>query len=273
MNVNSPHFRPAIQAGRFYPGRAVELRAEVERLLAEARPPTAPTPKAIIAPHAGYPYSGPIAASAFRQWEPDRHRIERVILIGPSHHAAFPGVAVSGLDAFATPLGLVPVDRTAVQLLTRIPGLVVDDAPHGPEHCLEVQLPFLQVVLDRFAIVPLLVGDAAAETVGRILQKVWGGPETRILVSSDLSHYHDAATARALDAVTAEAIESLQGDRLDGNDACGFVGIRGLLWLARRHGLRCEVLDLRNSGDTAGHPARVVGYGAFAWREVAFATS
>lgn len=267
MNVTSLHCRPPSQAGRFYPGRAAELRAEVERFLIDARPPSMPTPKAIIAPHAGYPYSGPIAASAIRQWEPDRHRIERVVLIGPSHHAAFPGVAASDMDAFATPLGLIPVDRSAIQQLAAIPGLVINDAPHRPEHCLEVQLPFLQVVLERFAIVPLLVGEASTETVGRLLEAVWGGPETRVLVSSDLSHYHDTATARALDTVTAEAIESLQGDRLDGSDACGFEGIRGLLWVARRGGFQCDVLDLRNSGDTAGDPARVVGYGAFALRE------
>lgn len=255
--------RPAAHAGRFYPEDPGELRREVNALLAAAGQPKGPVPKALIAPHAGYCYSGPIAASAYAELAPHREVVRRVVLLGPSHFARFRGVAASGMGAFATPLGRVPLDQAAIQRISALPGVHIADGPHAPEHCLEVHLPFLQTVLSDFQLVPLLVGEADEEEVGHVIEALWGGTETRVVVSSDLSHYHDSATARALDEVTARAIETLRGEALDGNDACGFEPIRGLLYVARHRGLRCQRLDLRNSGDTAGSFQRVVGYGAF----------
>jgi AmmeMemoRadiSam system protein B len=187
-----------------------------------------------------------------------------VVLIGPAHYVAFPGLAVAGVEAYATPLGRVPIDVEGVAAALRQPGVERNDAPHAPEHSLEVHLPFLQVALDRFSLVPLLVGRAGEAEVGQVLDALWGGPETCVIASTDLSHFHDQATARTLDAATAQAITELRGQELAAEAACGYEGVRGLLWVARRRGLRCRLLDLRNSGDTAGPRHRVVGYGAFA---------
>lgn len=267
MKLTSPspsgRVRRAAHAGRFYPAQPAQLRAELEALLGAVPAVRDPAPKALIAPHAGYMYSGPIAASAYARLLPARANLHRVVLIGPSHFAAFPGIAASGRDAFATPLGLVPLDREATARATALPGVIIDDAPHEPEHCLEVHLPFLQIVLDQFQVIPLLVGEATEAEVERVLDALWGGPETCILVSSDLSHYHDYLTAQELDRNTVRAIEALRSDTLDGSDACGFEGIRGLLAVARRRNLECHAVDVRNSGDTSGSRARVVGYGAF----------
>jgi hypothetical protein len=222
-------------------------------------------PKAIIAPHAGYVYSGAIAGSAYASLTAERGVIRRIILLGPSHHAAFRGLATSSARAFASPLGDVPLDRGAVDRAEALPGVGVDDAAHEPEHCLEVQLPFLQRALNAFELVPLLVGDATPQQVGEVLAALWDGPETRLVVSSDLSHYHAYAAARSLDAAAARAIETLRWEDLDEDQACGCRPIRGLLHQARARGLRGRTLDLRNSGDTAGPRDRVVGYGAFAF--------
>lgn len=262
--------RTAAQAGRFYPDDPVELRREIEGFVAsgqatagEGRQAVA-APKALIAPHAGYVYSGPVAGVAYACLAPARNTVRRVVLIGPAHYAAFPGVAVSAMDAFATPLGVVPVDEEGVRVALEQGGVSRADGPHAPEHSIEVQLPFLQVVLAGFTLVPLAVGQADEAEVGRLLDALWGGPETCVIVSTDLSHFHDYETARALDAATAQAIVELRGSGLAAEDACGYEGVRGLLWVARRRGLRCRLLDLRNSGDTAGSRHRVVGYGAFA---------
>ena len=267
MKSGSTHLassiRTATAAGRFYPREPEALRQQVEELLAGVPAVEGPVPKALIVPHAGYVYSGPIAASAYARLAPARSLIKRIILLGPSHFVAVDGLAVSEADAFATPLGLVPVDHEAVRALAALPQVEVLEAAHEDEHALEVQLPFLQVVLDDFCVVPLVAGTAEPESVGQVLETLWGGPETRLVVSSDLSHYLDSEAARRLDSETAAAIEALEPDVIHENQACGRVPIRGLLLAARAHGLQARTVDLRNSGDTAGPRNRVVGYGAF----------
>jgi AmmeMemoRadiSam system protein B len=255
--------RPAV-AGSFYPDDPRLLRRDVEAHLAAARAtPRQAAPKALIAPHAGYVYSGPVAASAYARLP--REGIRRVVLLGPSHRVPLRGLAVPSADAFTTPLGPVALDRAALEALCRLPQVSERDDAHAAEHSLEVHLPFLQVVLGEFRLVPVVVGDATPGEVAEALDLVWGGPETLIVVSSDLSHYYDAATARRLDAATSHAIERLDPDGLDAESACGRVPVRGLLVAARERGLACQVLDVRNSGDTAGPSDRVVGYGSYAF--------
>ena len=221
-------------------------------------------PKALIAPHAGYVYSGPIAGSAYRQLEAARGHISRVVLIGPAHRVAVDGLATSAARAFDTPLGEVPLDAAGVAAVLKLPFVHVLDQAHASEHSLEVHLPFLQELLGDFALVPLVFGAATPAQVAAALEVLWGGPETLIVVSSDLSHYQDYGTAREMDRQTARAIESLAGDAITEQQACGRVAIQGLLETAVRHGLRARTLDLRNSGDTAGPRDQVVGYGAWA---------
>jgi MEMO1 family protein len=256
---------PAV-AGFFYPDEATDLRQEVLGLMAAAARPSsaAPPPKALVVPHAGFRYSGPVAASAYAALGPAADRVRRVVLLGPSHRVPFRGIATTAADAYRSPLGLVPIDHEAMEAIADLPGVVRHDLAHRPEHSLEVQLPFLQLVLKNFTLVPLVVGDADAEAVADVLDRLWGGPETLIVISSDLSHYHDYATAKAMDATTCEAIESGDDTRLDPHHACGYQPLSGLLRAARRHGLAVQTLDLRNSGDTAGPRTEVVGYGAWA---------
>jgi MEMO1 family protein len=256
--------RPPAVAGMFYPGSARSLAAEVDRMLAGAATTAAAAPKAIIVPHAGYIYSGPIAASAYALLAPLRGRIRHVILLGPAHRLAFRGFALPSVTAFRTPLGDVPVDQEAAAQARGVPGVQVLDAAHDGEHSLEVHLPFLQRTLGDVAVLPVVVGDADGEAVARLLEALWGGPETLIVISSDLSHYYPYAAARTRDADTAAAIERLDGAGLDDESACGRIPIRGLLRVAQRHGLVCRRLDLRSSGDTAGPRDQVVGYGAWA---------
>ena len=238
--------RPSAVAGTFYPGDPVELRETVSRLLADAKPGRAP--KAVIAPHAGYVYSGPIAASAFKRIP----KVERVVLLGPSHYAWLDGVALPEADFFATPLGEVPIEPA---------GLPRSGAAHQQEHSLEVEVPFLQVQLGEFLLVPLAVGSGGAE----VLDRLWGGPETLIVVSSDLSHYLPYAAAKRTDSATADEIVALR--HIETDMACGAAPINALLAVARKRKLTAELIDLRNSGDTAGDKSRVVGYGAFAFYE------
>lgn len=261
--------RPAAQAGRFYPASSVRLQSDVNDYLAGAVPPEGPVPKAMIAPHAGYVYSGSVAAAAFVRLGPAHERIRRAVVIGPSHYEEFDGIVTSGLDAFATPLGVVPVDRAAREDVLGMPQVSVYEPAHQPEHSLEVELPFLQTVLDEFRLVPLLVGRAGAAEVAEVLDRLWGGGETCVVVSSDLSHYLEYGVARRRDQATAEAIVGLRGDRLDGQCACGHRAIAGLLAVARARGLRGETLQLSNSADAGGSRDRVVGYGAFAFGEPA----
>ncbi|MDH3653195.1 MAG: AmmeMemoRadiSam system protein B [Myxococcales bacterium] len=258
--------RAAAVAGSFYPGDTYALRAVVREYLDAARETTEPRdpwPKALIVPHAGYMYSGPVAASAFIQIEASRERVSRVVLIGPSHHIWFAGLAVPSSTAFHTPLGSVDIDETARQQILRFPFVDVLDDAHHREHSLEVQLPFLQELLGDFAVLPIAVGRASPAQVEEVLEALWGGEETLIVVSSDLSHYFDYDTAKRMDTATASAIESLEPQRIHSDDACGRIGMQGLLKAARRHGLIARTLDLRSSGDTAGGREEVVGYGAW----------
>lgn len=258
--------RPAAVAGTFYPGSPATLAKTVRACLDAATAARGPAPKALIVPHAGYVYSGPIAASAYARLAPARATIRRVVLLGPAHRAYVRGLAVPSVAAFATPMGEIPVDVEAIASLRDLPQVVVDDAAHAHEHSLEVQLPFLAFVLDEFAVVPFAVGQATPGEVAQVLDRLWGGPETLIVVSSDLSHYHRYDEARALDRASADAILSLQAT-LDHDQACGATPVNGLVACARRRGLSVDLLDLRNSGDTAGDRSRVVGYSAFAFTE------
>jgi MEMO1 family protein len=258
--------RPAAVAGSFYAGHPQRLRATVADLLAAAPASAGASPKALIAPHAGYVYSGGVAAAAFATLR-GSGTITRVVLIGPAHYVAVRGIAVPTADAFETPLGRVPIDRRAVSAIAELPFVVTADAAHAPEHALEVELPFLQTLLGSFALVPLLVGDAEPQQVAQLLRRLWGGPDTLIVVSSDLSHYHDYDTARRLDAATAAAIEHGEWGNLGPDRACGFLAVAGLLVEADRRGLAARRLALCNSGDTAGPRDRVVGYGAWIWEE------
>jgi AmmeMemoRadiSam system protein B len=262
--------RPAAVAGLFYPDDPEELRSMVDADLAAGarndRTGNAHPPKAIVAPHAGYVYSGPVAGTAYARLGPRRGTVDRVLLLGPAHRVAVRGIAVPGVDAFAGPLGPTPIDADARQQALTCPGVHVDDVAHADEHSLEVHLPFLQRVLgtDGWRVLPLLVGRASPTEVATVLDLLWGGPETLIVVSSDLSHYHRQSVARRLDRRTAEAIVARDVERLDPTDACGAHPLAGLLLAARHHDLDVELLDLRTSADTAGEPSRVVGYGAFA---------
>jgi len=272
VTIASRRIREAAVAGTFYPARRNELQSMVRGLLDDAlggsvgeRPRRGTdAPKALIAPHAGYLYSGPIAASAFAHLEPLRDRVRRVVLLGPSHFVPFRGIAISGAAAFATPIGAIEIDREAeARLESSLSCVQSMPAAHGREHCLEVELPFLQQTLGEFCIVPLVVGEASSADVAGALDLLWGGEDTLIVVSSDLSHYLDYRAAQRLDAATSRSIEGLDGE-IGPDQACGATAIRGLLAVAARRGLTASTIDLRNSGDTAGPRDAVVGYGAWA---------
>jgi len=252
---------PAV-AGKFYPANADELRAAIRGYVPPVSTPTV-SPKGIIAPHAGYVYSGPIAGKAYAALRGLRGRIERVLLFGPSHFVRVRGLAVPSSDTFVTPLGRVPIDTEAVQLALTLRQVVVNETAHSREHSLEVHVPFLQEVLGEFKLVPFAVGEATPGEVAEVMELLWGGAETLFVVSSDLSHFHDHDTAARLDAETSRRIESLRFEVLSGDQCCGFKSIGGLLQAARARGLHARTLDLRNSGDTAGSQDRVVGYGAY----------
>ena len=264
--------RKPFVAGAFYPAAAAELRASVAHYMgaaneaAQAGAPV-PVPKAIIAPHAGYVYSGPIAASAYARILPAADRIRRVVLLGPSHCVGFRGVALPTVARFETALGPIELDTDAFAMVQGLPGVQFRDDAHAAEHSLEVHLPFLQTVLPSFKLVPIVVGDATPNEVAAVLDALWGGPETLIVISSDLSHYHDYATAQNIDTATTRAIEALAVDGISEQGACGRRPIRGLLEVARRRGLKARAIDVRNSGDTAGNKDRVVGYGSYVFEE------
>jgi AmmeMemoRadiSam system protein B len=263
-----PAIRPAAVAGSFYPGEPSILASEVATYLAQARDgaPSAPAPKAIIAPHAGYMYSGPIAASVYARLEPLRGKVRRVVLAGPAHRVHVDGIALPSVAAFDSPLGSVRLDTATIDRLRRLPFAETSDRAHASEHSLEVHVPFLQSVLGAFELVPIVVGDASPGQMAQVFDLVWGGEETLIVVSSDLSHYLPYEAARLRDRDTAQAIMHLEA-RLVPDEACGCAPINGLLLAARQRGLVPEQIDVRNSGDTAGDRARVVGYGAFAFHE------
>jgi MEMO1 family protein len=257
--------KPAV-SGSFYPAERGALDRQLALFLSEAGNAARddPLPKAIIGPHAGYVYSGSVAARAYARLAAARGRISRVVLIGPSHYVAFRGLAVDASDAWETPCGTVTLDTEAIARLRRLPMIGQLDQAHQREHALEVHVPFLQHVLGDFRLVPIVAGDTPPDTVAAMFDAVWGGPETLIVVSTDLSHYLDYAACQTLDERTAEAIERFDDTVIGSTEACGQVPTRGLLRVARRRGMTIERLDLRNSGDTAGPRDRVVGYGAWA---------
>jgi AmmeMemoRadiSam system protein B len=259
--------RSAAIAGTFYPGDTAVLARNIDAMLAGAQP-AAPhaVPKAIIAPHAGFIYSGPIAASIYALIAPARARIKRVVLLGPTHRVPVYGIALPGVDEFATPLGKVTIDACHVKQLMALPCVGASAEAHRLEHSLEVQLPFLQKVIDEFTLTPLAVGRASAQQVAQVINLLWGGDETLIVVSSDMSHYLPYAEAQATDRATAQAIVALSTD-INHHQACGATPVTGLNLLARQRALTARLIDLRNSGDTAGDKSRVVGYAAFAYFE------
>jgi hypothetical protein len=260
---------PAV-AGAFYPGAAATLRAQVAALLAAATPPGQQRPKALIAPHAGYVYSGPVAANAYALLAGFRSDYSRVVLLGPAHRAYVRGLALPAADAFATPLGEIALDREAIAAIRHLPQVCISDDAHAHEHSLEVHLPFLQQALAAFTLVPLAVGEASAGEVAEVLGLLWGDERTLIVVSSDLSHYLPYAQARTIDEQTARMVLGM-APQLNHQQACGATPVNGLLLEARGRGLRPQLLDLRNSGDTAGDKSRVVGYASFAFYDKASA--
>ncbi len=256
--------QPTGVAGTFYPADSGQLAAGVDGSLARAAPPPL-TPKAVIAPHAGHIYSGDIAAAAYRLLARRKGVIKRVVLLGPNHRVPLRGMAMSPADAWATPFGPLPVDRSSRDMIARQFEVAVAPGPFVNEHSLEVHLPFIHRALGEVEILPILVGQTPRDSVSKLLEALWGGPETAIIVSSDLSHFHDYATCQAKDAETTAAIERLQPAGCDGDRACGRFSIHGLLDQAQRRDLRVTALDVRNSGDTQGLRERVVGYGSFAF--------
>lgn len=265
--------RPAAVAGAFYPSSAPDLSAQVGAMLRGASAGgDRVAPKAIIAPHAGYIYSGPVAASVYARLAPVAGKVKRVVLLGPAHRVAVRGLALPGVAAFETPLGTVPVDLAAVASISELPQVIVSSDAHALEHSLEVHVPFLQSVLGAFALVPLVVGRASPEEVAEVLERLWGGEETLLVISSDLSHYLAYDQAQSVDRDTARTILNRQ-PKLNPQQACGAAPVNGLLLAATRKGLMPELIDLRNSGDTAGDRRRVVGYGSFGFYPSAQAAS
>jgi hypothetical protein len=266
-NVQPSHTlkRDPALAGSFYPAEAQALRQMVSQCL-EGASDLSLAPKVIVAPHAGYIYSGPIAGNAYRPLVSMAGRIRRVVMLGPPHRMPVASFCVPAAQTFATPLGDIPLDPEFMAIARNHPGMQVDDAPHAREHCLETQLPFLQHILGKFTLLPVLVGGASAQAVSDLLARLWGGDETLIVISTDLSHYHDYASTQRLDETVRRAVETLRPDQIGEDNACGRHGLRGLLARASQLDLRATTLDLRNSGDTAGRQQRdrVVGYGAWA---------
>ncbi len=264
--------RPPAVAGAFYSSQTTALSCDVTSLLARAQQQARasdrllPTPKALIVPHAGYIYSGSTAARAYARLTAGRHSIHRVVLLGPVHRVQVRGLALPGVDAFETPLGPVMLDQAAMAQIATLPQVTVSQAAHAQEHALEVQLPFLQSVLDDFTLVPLAVGEATPTEVADVLAHLWGGPETLVVVSSDLSHYLPYRAAQERDANTVQTILDM-GSSLTHQQACGSVCINGLMLVARQHHLQPALLGMCNSGDTAGDKTRVVGYAALALTE------
>lgn len=262
--MHNTSVRHAAVAGLFYPADPGELRDIVTELLQCAPVVELPAqPVALIVPHAGYIYSGAVAAAAYASVAARRNSIRRVVLMGPSHRVYLRGIAVSGSDSFATPLGEVAVDQADRSKVLECDAVIAADTPHAPEHSLEVQLPFLQTLLEDFTVLPLVVGEATLQQVGAALEAVRGGDETLVLISSDLSHYQSYRQAQQIDRQTSESILH-HTTTLSGEQACGAACINGLLHVSKARNLAVTEIMRLNSGDTAGDPTRVVGYGAFA---------
>lgn len=256
--------RPAAVAGVFYPASASALEDSVSRMLAAAPRSALPWVKAIIAPHAGYIYSGAVAASIYAPLRKQCQGTRRIILLGPTHRVAVDGLAIPSCSAFVSPLGRILIDQDAIAAIRDLPQIVVSDAAHAEEHALEVQLPFLQTLFGDFSLLPLAVGRASPEAIAEVLDRLWGDEETLIVVSSDLSHYLDSAEAQKSDARTAQQIVQLD-PAITHQQACGASPVNGLLLAARKHRLQAQQIALRHSGEVTGDNSRVVGYGAFAF--------
>ncbi len=255
---------PAV-AGMFYPANEQQLRREVEALLSAAATTalhTDCTPKALIVPHAGYVYSGATAAKAYHLLQPLRETIKRVLLLGPAHRVYLQGMAIPATRHFRTPLGPVALDIDALDDVAALPGVEVSDAAHAEEHCLEVQLPFLQLLLADFSLIPVVVGKCDPQRVAGLIDSLWGNEETLVLISSDLSHFLPYAEARRMDQQTERRILD-KASTLSGSEACGAQAINGLMRARHTGPLAIETVALCNSGDTAGDKSRVVGYGSF----------
>ncbi|MCH9769588.1 MAG: AmmeMemoRadiSam system protein B, partial [Gammaproteobacteria bacterium] len=255
--------KPAEVAGMFYPAEVRVLKQIIADCLSKANTDNTTLPKVIIAPHAGYIYSGEIAANAYSILKTHADSIKRVVLLGPAHRMAFRGIAVHPADDFATPLGQVTLDTEFIKHLAVLPDVELLKRPFHNEHCLEVQLPFLQTLLTDFKIIPVIVGDSSPENVARLLNKVWGDASTLIVISTDMSHYHPYNDANKIDKATAQAIVDLNLDLVQPDKACGSRPLKGLLKVAKHRQMQCNLLDLRNSGDTQGDKSRVVGYAAY----------
>lgn len=264
MSDTHIHTRPAAVSGMFYAADPQQLRSDIQTYLSQAPAGVKTIPKAIIAPHAGYIYSGPVAASAYTLLKPVADKIKQVILLGPSHRVAFHGIATPDADYFETPLGKIKINQALCHKVNQLDFVFPNNLAHQEEHSLEVHLPFLQSVLTDFELTPLVVGDCNQQDVAYLLDKIWGDEHTLIVISSDLSHYHSYETALRLDQNTSTAIEQLQPEKIHSDNACGKNPLNGLLALAKSKQLTIDLLDLRNSGDTAGSKDRVVGYGAYA---------
>ncbi|WP_455220701.1 AmmeMemoRadiSam system protein B [Kaarinaea lacus] len=264
--MSQSKIRPAAVAGMFYPSDPVDLRHMVSRYLQDANDivkEKPATPRAIIAPHAGYIYSGPVAAYAYRYVESLKNTVRNVVLIGPSHRVPLIGLATSGADFFATPLGNIPINRSLTEKINQLPFVTELDQAHAMEHSLEVHLPFLQMTLDEFSLVPIVAGDASPDEVNQLIETACTSDDTLLIISSDLSHYHDYETAKRMDQDTCHAIEALDIRGVDSQHACGYIPVRGLLSYAKQHHLHATTVDCRNSGDTAGPRDQVVGYGSY----------
>jgi len=253
---------PAV-AGQFYPAESEQLANQVVDFLNRVKPVSSNHIKAVIVPHAGFIYSGPVAATAYKSLQQHSEQIQRVILLGPSHRVGFHGVATNSANVYEMPMGSIKIDRASINLIENLPQVQQLDKAHEFEHSLEVQLPFLQTILNDFILVPLVVGDCPANQVAEVLELLWGGDETLIVISSDLSHFHSYEEARVQDQNTSEAILSLAPEKIQYDDACGRNPVNGLLVAAKKYQLKPDLIDLRNSGDTAGSHDRVVGYGSY----------
>lgn len=260
------HRSPAV-ADQFYPADQARLKRMVDEFLAQTVAVKTRKIKAMIVPHAGYIYSASIAASAYQALTLQADTISQVILIGPSHKVGFEGVATCSADLYQMPFGAVEISRHLLHKINTLPQVHERDKAHQFEHSLEVQLPFLQTVLKQFTMLPLVVGDCTAHEVSQVLEELWGGDETLIVVSSDLSHYLPYELANKMDAQTSEAILQLSPEKINYEHACGRNPVNGLLLSARKHALKAQLMDLRNSADTAGVHDRVVGYGSFVFSE------
>lgn len=267
MSQSSHLTRTPAVAGMFYPADETTLKHDIGLYLQQAIDTLATpiTPKAIVVPHAGYIFSGPIAASAYQLLIPLKDKIKRVVLLGPCHRVSFRGIALPQSDTFNTPLGNIPIDQKAIQQLAALDQVVISESAHKEEHSLEVQLPFLQEVLNDFTLVPLVIGSVSSDDVAEVINLLWGDEQTLIVISTDLSHYHSYYEAKQLDRSTSDAVTNLRPELIDYEDACGRDGLKAIIAVASQKHLSANILDLRNSGDTAGDKDRVVGYGAYAF--------